>query len=358
MTVKIDYDIFAARHTQEQVLDLLFLLNIVTYKDRYRLLISDEGILETDSYRLLPSAIQSVIDETLSYTIMSSKSEGNCCVREAGDQEYVKAIFSLEESIRYLLQPLSIIVENSLNDSHLLIAAFRSFDQMGKLMEWYKNGWIQFENAGGCGNIMNFIKSRIQLFGWKTKFLHCYVILDSDKRFPSDVGSNTEKLQAQLRNWNVPFHRFKKRAMENYLPLEAMEKVLGNPANKAWIQAYKYLSEEQKDYFCIAGGFIKDLSKDDRKKLENEKNGRKYKKVKKKPVLIRKYMMPKVQSFYSDVSDGNMEYLETGLSVSGPFKDTYPLAFDNPAYVNRNTFELRNCNEELQQINDEILKLL
>ena len=361
MRVRIDYDIFGPGSNESQKLDLLFLLNILIYKNRFRLVITDPDILESDSFRNMPPAVRSVLEESLTYSTIASESSCDCVVCKDGYKDIDGNSFSLDEAIRYLLQPLSVIVENSLNDANFLLAVFRSYDETNRLIAGYENGWVQFENAGGCGNVQNFIKSRIQLYGGKPKFLHCYVILDSDKRFPEDKVVKYGRLARYLDGLNVPYHILRKRSMENYLPDQAIQKVLCTRSNKEWIMAYMQLTDIQKDFFCISGGFRHDISGGDLKKLQRETLFRKYRNMKKKPALIRKYMQPEISAFYADVSDGNMKHLEGGLELHS-FKETYPAAFQNTDYVYRKSLAERASHDgrpdELQQIKDEILKLL
>lgn len=362
MKVKIDYDIFQCAVTESQRQALSFLLNILIYKQRYELVITDEGVLTTLSYSKMSEADKSIIRQSLLYSITANIIDVDCIVNTQGEVENENPVFSLEEAIRYLLQPLSIIVENSLNDSHFLLAIFRTFDNTGKLLEGYKNGWLQFENAGGCMNVLNFLEARRQFFGGKLKFLHCYVLLDGDKRFPTDKITKNNKLITQMEKWHIPYHVLEKRCMENYLPEDVMERVLGNKNNIEWIHAYRSLTPEQKDYFCISGGFQKELTKEKLQKVKNEKRGRAYKRAVRKFSVVKKYLPSELKHFYQDVMEGNFLHLEQGLMLNGSFKDTYPLAFTNEIFVYRKALEERTKHQhnpnELRDMKDEIKRML
>ncbi len=361
MKVKIDYDIFDSIKTSQQQQELLFLLNILTYKQRYDLIIIDD-VLKTNAYSNMSKSDQAIINQSFIYSTIASKKDFDCVVTKNGHIEYDDKKFSLEEAIRYLIQPLSIIVENSSNDAHFLLSVFRAFDVEKKLIHAYNNGWLQFDNAGGCGNVLNLLESRRQFYAGKTKFLHCYILLDSDKRFPNDVNPKYNKLIKQLQEWKISYHILEKRCMENYLPEVAMEKILGNNDNNKWIKAYQSLTPIQKDYFCIAEGFSKDLTKANLKDVENEKKGKKYKKGLHKVSLVRKYLPNDIKSLYQTVSEGNFIHLEKGLNIKGNFKDEYPKAFDNIGYVYRKTLEQitahQNNPQELTQISNEIKSIL
>lgn len=361
MKVRLDYDIFQSAVKELQQQELFFLLNILTYKQRYELIVNDD-VRNTVAYAKMSESDKAILDQALTYSITASITEGDCTVKSGGDVETDNPIFSVEEAIRYLLQPLSVIVENSLNDAHFLLAIFRSFDESGKLLEGYKNGWLQFDNAGGCDNLPNFLESRRQFFGGKIKFLHCYVLLDGDKRFPEDRITKNDKLIKQMKEWNIPYHVLEKRCMENYLPEDAMVKLLGNKTNREWLNAYQCLSSMQKDYFSIAGGFQKELTKNDLKEIKKEMQGKAYKKALKKPSLVKKRLSNELKLFYKNVSETNFIYLEQGLMLKGSFKDTYPKAFDDVVFVYRKALERRTAHQhnphELQQIKDEILKML
>lgn len=362
MTVKVEGDIFDWVDDRDKLLALLFLFNVVLYKKRHDLVITDAEALDSDAFKQLPSSMQSVIKESWIYSTTRSIKEVDCSVASRGGDETVNRIFSLEEAIRYLLQPLSVIVENSLNDGHFLLAVFRCFDESQRLIDGYREGWLQFENAGGCGNVRNFLEARRQFFGGKLKFLRCFVLLDGDKRFPNEVVGKYNKLIGMLTEWRIPYHILEKRCIENYLPDEAMKRSFDNKRNREWINAYMSLSEVQKDYFCVAEGFQKELTKEDKRAIERKKKSAAYKKNPNPPSLVRIFMPNDLREFYKDVSDGNFKHLEQGLVLKGDFKDTYPLAFENSNWIYRKSLEQRTSHQkepdELQTISDRILRLL
>lgn len=363
MKVKIDKSVFLSATDDDRQMELSFLLHIILYKHRYELKVTDGEILNSGSFSKLRQAEQTAIKEIVTQSIVSSSYDADCEVKIGGEQEWKRKVFSPSEAVLFLMQPVSVILENGLNDACFMEAVFRLFDPTGKLTHYVNEGWLRFENAGGCANVKNFIKSRIGFYGEKEKFLRCFVLLDGDRRFPSDdePDKKYQKLKEKLTEWNVDYHVLEKRCMENYLPDEAL-KACSNKHNREWILAYMTLTAEQKDFFCIAEGFRKDITKDEKRRV-NEKEGRlKRKELKRrKKSYVRIYLPPVERVFYQNVSEGNFLHLESGLKISG-FKTSFPQRFTDPAFVYKSNMIDRTSHQndprELEHIVGSVYALL
>lgn len=364
MKVRIDKSAFEAAIDPDRQLELSFLLHVILYKHRYELKLTDDEIIGYESFKRLMQSEQRIIEEQIAYNIFSSaSSDVDCEVKFGGETERNRKVFSPSEAITYLLQPLSVILENAYNDSHFMTAIFRLFNPSGELMRQVQEGWIRFENAGGCSNVKNFLLARRGYDGEQQKFLRCYVLLDGDRRFPTDTEPNIryKKLTEQLTEWGVSYHVLEKRCMENYLPDEAMTS-LKNNATESWIDAYMALSPEQKDFISIAEGFRTDISKDE-KRVVREKESKLLTKDlnKRKKSYVRGFLPIKEQSFYTSVSSGNFLHLESGLKIVN-FKTQYPQKFADEVYVYRTNMQSRTSHQndphELEHIADSICALL
>lgn len=364
MKVRIDKSAFEAAIDPDRQLELSFLLHIILYKHRYELKLTDDEILGYDSFKKFKQSERGIIEQVIAYDIFSSaSSDVDCEVKTGGETERSRKVFSPSEAITYLLQPLSIILENAYNDSHFMKAIFRLFNPSGELMRQFNEGWIRFENAGGCTNVKNFLLARRGYDGEQQKFLRCYVLLDSDRRFPTDTKSDIKykKLTEHLTEWGVSYHVLEKRCMENYLPDEAMIS-LKNNVTKNWIDAYLTLSPEQKDFISIAEGFRTDISKDE-KLVVREKESKLLRRDlnKRKKSYVRGFLPTKEQSFYASVSVGNFLHLESGLKI-GYFKTQYPQKFNDEVYVYKKNMQNRTSHQndphELEHIADSICALL
>ena len=360
MKVRIDKSVFADANDRNKQLELRFLLHIILYKNRYELKISDEDILYTEGYGQLTQSDREYIEHVVAMDIVTSSNSYDCEVKTGGEAEYTQRIFSAEEAIMYLLQPLSVILENGLNDSHFMNVVFRLFDATGVLPRFVENGWIRYENAGGCMNVKNFLKARILQFAGKRKFLRCFVLLDGDRRYPADVKSDEryKKLRELMDAWHVSYHILEKRSMENYMPDEAMQAVAGTKF-KEWFNAYNSLTPGQKDYLSIAKGFETDITEEDKRKVRKKEGllTTKDKKIRKKS-YVRDLLPHDEQLFYATVSPGNFLHLEKGLKI-GNFKEKFPESFGNTAFTYKANLLQRTCHQndpqELLHIAQEVV---
>ena len=265
----------------------------------------------------------------------------------------------------YLLQPITILLENGAYDSYFIKALIRIYDQGGRLQNFISNNWLRFGNGGGCTNMLTLLRSQVEFFGGKSKFMKVYVLVDSDKRYPSDNIDKYGPLISYLTETNIPYHILSKRSMENYLPEESYDVfVKGRTRHEIeiWKNAYISLSAKQKDFLSISSGLNKDAKADDIEKRKIARKVRKAKNEKNKNALNLRLKLPKEErELFSNVGDGNLIILSKGLPI-GNFKKEFPKAFYHYS-VNRKSMGKRtpsnpNSGEnELQQIISEIKKL-
>ena len=273
--------------------------------------------------------------------------------------------FNLQQAIRYFTTPVFLIVENSLNDSYFLKEIFRFFDleysKQSRLLEFIDNDWIQFVNAGGWSNIKNYVEGRkkslekfCSMYGkneWN--FIRCFALMDSDKNYPTQILPEREKLKTELESIGIKVHILKKRAMENYMPDEVIENLptIDTKYNlfTQWINVYKKLSSEQKDFLSYQKGFPK------KRIIENNKD----KVVNKERIE----QIQEIQNHYptSSISDANYNILDGGFQPS-KFKDEFPKLFENNHYVYKDTLLKReggtNEANEFKEIIQKINSLL
>ncbi len=350
MKIRIDRSVFEGVTDAASQLELSFLLHIIVYKHRYDLKVTDTEVLCTDSYGKLTQTEQDIIQQELAYTITASADAADCEVAMNGETEDELKIFSPAEAIVYLLQPLSVILENGLNDAHFMKAIFQCFDSSGELMHRVDEGWIRFENAGGCMNVKNFLTARMRTFGDKQKFLNCYVVLDGDRRYPTDPEPDKKykKLKKSLEAWGVGYHVLEKRCMENYMPDEAVSS-FANAGTQAWITAYHTLTSEQKDFFSAAEGFSKDISREQKTIVRKKESKLMTKdKTRRKVSYVRSLLPRDEQLFYSSVSRGNFLHLEKGLNI-GDFKVKFPEKYNDRTVIYKANM-LNRTNHQTDQL--------
>lgn len=314
---------------------------------RYNIFVDKELCKNTVNFETL-NTIETKFDELI-------ESEFDKYINDSGNRvarDYIVSIenqnvraFNIEEAIRFLNQPVSIVLENNKNDAYFIKSIIYNFDTTEIVKEHLKNGWIRFENAGGCGNIQNFIEGDLKIFEdlalrnntSPEKYYRGLIILDSDKSFKNETKKPLHSnLEQCLDNKNISHHILNKRMMENYMPDEVFESIEMTTRNlklKEWISAYNYLNDEQKDYLNIYSGFPKD-------DLGN-----------------RKALDPNVANLYKDVSPQNLDILDRGFKYPN-FKNSFSELFFNSDRVNKHSLEIRSKSNELNDILNQIRTLL
>lgn len=334
---------------------------------RYNIVVDTEKVKDTDNFKKLLSIEKSLEEflkleynnfatfaSAISYRIAQNKAQNN---------------FNLEEAILFFNQPVSIVLENNKNDSlfiRAIITHFGKIDGVNKAEEHLNNRWLQFENAGGCQNIPNFIEGFIERFKeiadensrQPSDYFRGIIIIDSDREYETQPSKH-DPLVKKLERLGLDVSKIyilEKRMMENYLPREVFEEIQRQRAIQkntdlnAWLNVYFTLTERQKDYINISDGFPPNKDKynadGSRKRVHNE-----------------------ILTFFSlSDTDVNFQKLDKGFKFQGfdekgnlktenSFKDEFPNLFKKPI-VNKQTLEARDGNGELQRIANKINQLL
>jgi hypothetical protein len=349
MVIEIEKEVFENRDFK----GLNFFLQLCTYKDRYRVYTEiDNALLNSKFFKRLDYDDQSSLIEYYDNLIRNQTSTSDVFLsfkyKISSAVSEIKDVFTIDEAIRYFIQPLSIVLENSKNDAYFINAIFKHFTDNTRIKTYLENNWIQFENAGGCDNIKNFIEGKKQSFNIlpksdKSKYLRCFVLMDSDKLHSTQpLKENKEQTLQFLVDNSISRHILEKRSIENYVPIEAIETLKINANYSPWVDAYISLSETQKDYFSIENG-LSDLDRNQQfKKAKDQINletNNLYDNILIEPLSDCKLMLGlKHQGF-------------------GKFKNNFPELFENNA-VTKENLSLRAGNDELERIVQKIVHLL
>jgi hypothetical protein len=337
MRIEIKKDIFESNDFKS----LNYLVQICTYKGRYDLFVDMSQVSGNILYQKLDEDDKEILENSFNSSIQSSFNSNIYVTTQSNNTNE----FNMEEAIRYLIQPVSLILENSLNDAYFIQALVRCFPNTTKIQKHLANNWLQFENAGGCDNIRNFIEGKLQSFNNLSKpnyeYLRCFVLMDSDKKFQNQLleGSQKITLRDLVRN-NIAKHFLRKRCMENYLPDEVFDEI--NDRNcRNWISIYKTLSSEQKDFLNFSKGFSK-----------KDNDGT--------PKVARINQSSEVRDLYINLSENDYNTLDDGIQLTS-FKDNFPKLFNNTKVTKENLLRRTSHQKrprELQEILDKITKLL
>jgi hypothetical protein len=330
MVIEIKSDVFKDINNLR---DVNYLIGIFSNNRRYSYFCDITAIEGTTVYQDLLEIEKTIIEEYFNKHISESTKMDYWIETNTTPNS-----FNLEEAKRYFNQPLTVILENSLNDSYFVNAIINNFKKRSKSISRHQqNGWLIYGNGGGFGNIINTITGMMNSFENlpkdNYKYLRCFVLVDSDKEFPSNESkADRQKLYEFLNSVGVTFHELEKREMENYLPNEVIETIENN---KGFIQAYLRLNSLQQDYFDLEKGFTQNINS-----------------------------YPKeVQELYNDVSEEDLKIFRNNkIEIGGSFKSELPKLFSHPNVVQINlknrVIHQANDQNELETILDKISRLL
>lgn len=371
MWIEIKKDIFENADFK----GLNFILQLLTWYPtnsipRYNLFVDWEKINHLDNYNQLSELDKKVIETEFNDAITNDVFDGRYIITNNNKSQSHNRL-NIEEAIMFLNQPVNIVLENSLNDSYFLNAIFYYFDKKldgdkQRLVEFVKNNWVQFVNAGGWTNINNYIKGQLKSYDYLSainqkenySYLRCFVMMDSDKEYPSQVMQDKENLKDELEKQNIKVHILKKRAMENYMPDEVMQDIPNLRTSfrrfRAWVEVYSSLSSEQKDFLNYKNGFSKKKIEQRVEKVVNRK----------KQTIIQMNHVNKerveqdieIQNLYphSNLSHSDYEILDDGLQLPS-FKDYFPSLFENNPLVHKTSLLAREGGTET---NNEFLEII
>lgn len=142
-----------------------------------------------------------------------------------------------------------IVVEN-LNSDRTFIEVIANAFNNKEIIKALEHQWLKFDAEGGTGGI----KRRIDFHFQKPFKPRLLVFIDSDKEFPDDeYNDKVKEITRVTQERHIKYHVLQKRAIENYIPIEAFTSKASN-VNEV-IQAYRNLEIPQKDFFDLKKGF-------------------------------------------------------------------------------------------------------
>lgn len=335
MLIEIDKAVF---NSDLNFVSVNKLIQDLTYKRRYDLFIDINSLNQNEVYNRIDVDVRKIIEEFFEKQMMADAD-----IDHKISTQSTHLIFEIDEAIRYFNQQVLIILENSLNDGYFIDALLNNFIKASKKIRNHKEeGWLNYGNAGGATNIINYIQSFLIQFNNLPKENHEYlrviVILDSDKEYPTmSLKQDKQVILDFMNRLDIKYHILEKREIENYIPDKVIEEIAFDD-NDDFLKAYLNLTPIQKDFFDIENGF----------KNQNYNN-----------------LTQEVKDLYSNNSDYNIlrkGFNNTNFKGRGKnFKAEFPKLFQNKlttqdTLLNR-TDHQRN-NTELKQILSKINELL
>lgn len=302
MQVKIDTSCFLSEGNHSD-LDAIFSLFL---EEQHKWIDIDlEEIKKTDWYQGLGS--RQVVYLAKMFVGSTRKSNFKKIIQVLNDDE---SEFNVIEAKIFLKQPLTVVVENYEHEPIFINKIFAEFDSSKELIKAKNMQWLSYENGGGAND--NTVKGKLnesydhdQLSKEKSKYLRCFVIKDSDRKYcikkhgePTMYQSISKAKTEFLELNKVPFHILHKREKENYMPDLVFDSFIRTSKKKddkkEFAKVYLKLSNEQKDFFDLEKGFTE--------KIKNERR-----------IVEMNNLEPQVKELYNNLSLPEYNILGKGL---------------------------------------------
>lgn len=263
MRVEIDSDVFASNTIDELGLHSLFYLG---YRGRCNLIVLPPCVSTgTGAEHPVKQWLASVpprtrlqcelaLDQGIkSETHHPSTTRILVSPTQQSNWNHQRPVLSIANALQFLGQPFEIIVENARNDRAFLLAVSDPDDRV-VFEERESQGWIKFQHTGGLGEMLIRVQ---QIQGDLTKALRSWVLFDSDKLQPNQNDPNSERVRAACDNC-VPFHQLRRRAIENYLPLEVLGSWAKRESRAHMVALFKAFNFDQRAHYNMKRGFAGD----------------------------------------------------------------------------------------------------
>ena len=171
-----------------------------------------------------------------------------------------------EAAAKLAEQPLCILVENQLNDGKFIRRILDEFDS--DLSKLCSKSAIKFDSVGGVKQMPDLVLDKMRESSSRPRLI---AIADSDRRSRSDQESSAARdLRQVCGEHGVSCWILAKRSAENYLPSGLLRQLNPNDQGHAdRVDAWETLSDDQKDFYNMKGGFKRD-------KLPKDHDDRKY----------------------------------------------------------------------------------
>ncbi|WP_437573407.1 hypothetical protein [Sorangium sp. So ce887] len=274
MIVIVEEAVFASGRTSS--LELLALFH-ACLDDRHALLTDPpfaKGISPTidDWLASLPEALKDeaafVLDEGASAASQRTSAAVRIRVGDVASSDLRSATptVMLADALRLLHAPLRLLVENRRNDGAFL-RKLAPPTWRRKFVEALERRWIELDNGGGLGELTATVNAAARE---PREHMRLWVMFDSDARQPgqpsADARAALVACQAIKQPWPVPAHCLERRAIENYLPVQALfvwAELASGPEKtrlRRCAEAFKQLNPSQRAHYNMKRGLWGELT--------------------------------------------------------------------------------------------------
>ena len=172
-------------------------------------------------------------------------------------------VLSLADALVLLRSEFRVLVENNHSDRDFLLAIMPA-EWKAKILDMESKGWLRFELGGGVTQMTETVRN---MAGNHLERVSTWVMFDSDALAPHRPGPNIPAL-VNLCTRLVPFHCLERRAIENYIPLMALNHWADLPARDrevklAKARALPQASRSQRAHYNMKYGFNGDANRAD-----------------------------------------------------------------------------------------------
>lgn len=173
--------------------------------------------------------------------------------------------FTPGTAARFLGQPLEILLENRHSDGDFLDAAVETLGHEELQEHWRREpAPIRKDSLGGTDQMGSYVRSRAQEFP-PPRLL---VVRDGGGGGPALKAAEAVSLEALCRTAGVPCWLLAKYEIENYLPESLLTDSVGESQQRLRrVEAWKRLTDVQKDFYDVKNGLREVRSGDPRSAL-------------------------------------------------------------------------------------------
>jgi len=183
-------------------------------------------------------------------------------------------VLSLADATNFLYRPLIIFLENRRSDRAFLetVASIVSIELnlftgamvsgREQLKRLAAKNWIEFQTGGGIKESLSWIK---EISAQPEQYLRGFILFDSDALGPGKPGGDSEKVVKACReipHFDHHYHQLKRRAIENYLPIEVLAEIWVKQVKakekrkrESKVRAFRKLTPPQRHHFNMKKGF-------------------------------------------------------------------------------------------------------
>jgi hypothetical protein len=163
----------------------------------------------------------------------------------------------LHQAIPILRRPLGLLVENKRNDGAFLRAVTPK-PWRDHLLRALARGSVEIIHGGGA-DMRPLLDASAQ-----EQCLRLWALFDSDAREPGRPSTASEALRKACLQKGVAHHQLRRRAIENYLPVKALEAWIDTGPRdrredrRRRVAAFAAMDPEFRHHFNMKGGFERD----------------------------------------------------------------------------------------------------